>query len=194
MIIKEMGKEFYYEGNRYYVGQVVCANNESVYEGLVGKITEIRDGEDKDTENETPDVYVAFNMPDSCDVKKYEERFSKLYGEEKTIDEICLDLVIMAPSMLTASEDNTETSYVIVEEWYVNDESGREVYGSFDLEDAKAHLKELKEKEQNTGCVFDWKEAGEKIVEDESEDCYEAYIDGWYSSAHYSLTLHKCKN
>lgn len=92
-----------------------------------------------------------------------------------------------------ARRDDTKGEYVVIEEWFVNDESGHEVYGAFGLEEAKAHLKELKEKEQNSGCVFDWNEAGEKVIEDESEDYYEAYIDGWYCSAHYSLTVHTCK-
>ena len=204
MVINKKGEEFNYESNKFYIGQIVYANNESAYEGLIGTIKEIRDGKDKNTDNETPDIYVRFEEPCGHFVKKYEDRFSELYGEKKTIDEICLDEVIMAPSMLVTAEDlecisektrqvTDEKTYVVVEEWFVNDESGLETYGSFSLEDAKGCLARLKEKERTEGCVYDWQESGESVTEDDSEGCYAAYIEGYYCSAHYSLTVKEIK-
>ena len=71
------------------------------YEGLVGLVVDIRDGEDKETENETPDIYVDFDIPESAEeVAALERRFSALYGEPKKVEELPLDLVIMAPDML----------------------------------------------------------------------------------------------
>ena len=88
---------------------------ESEYGGLYGTITEIRDGEDKETENETPDLYCSFEVPVMpCEVKKLEEIFSDLYDEPKTIDDIILDLVswirlwwsrLMTEGMPPAPED-----------------------------------------------------------------------------------------
>ena len=63
MIINNPGAEFKYEGVKYIIGEPIIGTSESEYEGLFGSITEIRDGEDKDTENETPDFYCTFEPP-----------------------------------------------------------------------------------------------------------------------------------
>ena len=200
MIRNKVGEELKYGGKRYYIGQVVYANNISDYAGLIGSIKEIRTGKDKDTENVTPDIYVSFDKPVGEDIKVYEDRFSKLYGERKTIDEICLDLIIMAPEMLTTVTEifaqlvkrANEKLYVVIEEWTVDYESGLEIYGAFNYHDAKRRLKELKENERRGGCVSDWKDC-EKLQEDISKDNYTAYIDGEYSSNHYSLFIKEIK-
>lgn len=99
-IIKQRG-EFLYEEKIYRIGDRVIATDESEYEGLYGVITQICDGDDKDTDNDTPDIYCSFEKPeDKKKVVEIEQRFSKAYGEEKKIDELALDMVIMAPSMI----------------------------------------------------------------------------------------------
>lgn len=96
MIINRIGAEFEYEGTTYVIGAPIVGTPESEYEGLYGTITEIRVGEDKETENETPDLYCSFEVPVlPCEVKKLEEVFSELYSQKKTIDDIILDFVIM---------------------------------------------------------------------------------------------------
>ena len=86
MIIKNPGAEFEYEGVKYVIGEPIIGTNESEYEGLLGSITEIRDGEDKDTENETPDLYCEFEPPViPSEIKKLEEIFSDLYDEPKEL-------------------------------------------------------------------------------------------------------------
>ena len=55
MIQQEIGSVFIYEGTRYVIGEPIVGTKGSEYEGLIGTIFEIRDGEDKETENETPD-------------------------------------------------------------------------------------------------------------------------------------------
>lgn len=98
MILNENGKSFEYDGITYTIGDAVIGTNVSEYEGLVGVITEIRDGNDKETENETPDIYCSFEAPLLPeDVKALEETFSDLYDEPKTMEDICLDMVIVAP-------------------------------------------------------------------------------------------------
>lgn len=55
----------------------------------------------KETENNTIDVYCRFDIPQETEtVKLLEEHFSGLYGHPKTIDDLALDMVIMAPDML----------------------------------------------------------------------------------------------
>lgn len=103
-IIKQRG-EFLYEEKIYRIGDRVIATDESEYEGLYGVITQICDGDDKDTDNDTPDIYCSFEKPENKDkVAEIEQRFSKAYGEEKKIDDLALDLVIMAPSMIRVLE------------------------------------------------------------------------------------------
>ena len=58
MIINRNGAEFEYKGVSFVIGQPVVGTSQSEYEGLYGLITEIRDGEDKETENDTPDIYL----------------------------------------------------------------------------------------------------------------------------------------
>jgi hypothetical protein len=63
MIINRPGAEFEYEGVKYIIGAPIIGTHESEYEGLFGRITEIRDDEDKETENETPDSYRFSQTP-----------------------------------------------------------------------------------------------------------------------------------
>ena len=83
--------------------RVVAINSD--YAGLKGYITEIRTGSDKETENTSHDVYCCFDIPDDKEkVKMLEKHFSDLYGEPKTIDDLGIDLVILAPDMLRKAE------------------------------------------------------------------------------------------
>ena len=60
MIINQIDAQFQYEGVTYTIGGKVRANDASDYAGLYGTITEIRDGDDRETENSTPDIYCSF--------------------------------------------------------------------------------------------------------------------------------------
>ena len=101
MIINRPGAEFIYDGASYKIGDRIIGTSESEYEGLYGSIFEIRDGEDKETENETPDIYCSFEEPVlPHQIKKLEEIFSELYQEPKKLEDITLDYVIMAPEMV----------------------------------------------------------------------------------------------
>lgn len=111
MVIKQTGSVYQYEGMTYTIGQRIFANGQSDWDGLFGVITEIRTDEDKETENETPDIYCSFDVPVlPADVKELEERFSNLYQEPKTIEDISLDEVIMAPEMIEAVSELAEKS------------------------------------------------------------------------------------
>ena len=101
MILRENGTRFCADGKVFTIGDRISANGESEYEGLFGTITEIRSGADRETENDVPDIYCDFEVPASEEMlRKLEARFSGLYGETKTIDDISLDCVIMSPDML----------------------------------------------------------------------------------------------
>lgn len=101
MILNKQGESFAVEGRTFLIGGMVWANDESDYRGLFGRITEIRDGMDKDTENEGADIYCDFLIPKhDYMIGEIETRFSKLYQIPKRIDELPLGGVIMAPEML----------------------------------------------------------------------------------------------
>lgn len=101
MLITNSGDTIDINGKIFEVGGRVLSNKNSDYGGLYGAILEIRTGSDKETDNEGIDIYTCFDTPKSDDaIKLLEERFSHLYGEAKTIDDIALDLVIMTPDEL----------------------------------------------------------------------------------------------
>lgn len=102
MILKNNGEKFTYDGVTYIIGgDIVCMEASDEFEGLTGIVFEIRDGEDKKTDNIMPDIYCTLNEPTTPElIKEIEERFSESYCQPKTIDEICFDNVIMAPYMI----------------------------------------------------------------------------------------------
>ena len=57
MIYKKPGEKFSHENITYTVGSRVLANEASEYSGLFGRILEIRTDDDRETENDTPDIY-----------------------------------------------------------------------------------------------------------------------------------------
>lgn len=65
MILRENGTRFCADGKVFTIGGRISANGESEYEGLFGTITEIRSGADRETENDTPDIYCDFETPAS---------------------------------------------------------------------------------------------------------------------------------
>ena len=82
MILNRTGAEFEYEGVTYTIGGAIVGTTESEYAGLYGRINAIHDGEDKETENETPDIYCEFDPPVMPhEVKVLEDTFSDLYHQ-----------------------------------------------------------------------------------------------------------------
>lgn len=101
MICSKLGNKFVYNRRTYTVGDSIICNSESEYDGLIGKIIEIRDGADKDTDNEDPDIYCCLEQPRSiAKIKELEDKFSNLYGTIMTIDDIALDVVILWPDAI----------------------------------------------------------------------------------------------
>ena len=122
MIKNRAGDVFEYGSQKYVIGDLVIGTDQSEYSGLFGYIKEIRDGEDKDTDNETPDIYCNFELPVlETERADLEERFSRLYNNYKTCDDIFWGDVIMAPEMIRPLYDNKSTwncryLYLIIEE------------------------------------------------------------------------------
>ena len=93
MIYHQPGEEFWHEGVCYKVGGRIVANEASDYAGLFGNILEIRTEDDRETDNDTPDIYCAFEAPVlSADRLALEQTFSQLYREQKHIEDLGLDM------------------------------------------------------------------------------------------------------
>ncbi len=191
MILDKRDQEFFYEGKRYYIGQQIVGTKASEYEGLFGTITEIRDGEDKDTENETPDIYCDFEDPQMpYDIKGLEERFSELYGEPKTIDDIILDLVIMAPEMIEPVEDPSRTQkiYIVVEDTVHDGEHSLNLSIASSMEAAKKEMRLMFRNQMADGFIRDKLDGEDYIVKSE-ETGYIAYPYEGYETEHYVLYI-----
>ena len=98
MIKKQPGEIFEYENFRYSIGDWMRCSEASDYAGLSGIILEIRDGEDRETDNPTPDIYCRLQIPqDTRIIQKLEQKFSKLYGKSVKITDIPLERIILSP-------------------------------------------------------------------------------------------------
>ena len=196
MLLNKIGEVFYFEGKKYVVGEKVVANECSEYEGLIGIITEIRDGIDKETDNDAPDIYCEFEEPVlNSDIWNFEQKMSALYGERKTLDDIALDLVIMAPEMITTIAEMEEKQplaeiYLLSEDWAANDAYGQTTEAFTSLAMAQLRMKQLLSEEKATGCIPVWEDEAD-FVEDESDMSYSAYREGFWCESHYELTIQK---
>ncbi len=193
-MIYKQGQTLEYKGRIYTVGDMVIANADSVYEGLMGRITEIRTGGDKDTENLGPDIYCDFEKPQfPFAIKRFEERFHVTVDEAFDWDMIALDGVIMAPEMLVSLDvqEDAPTSikiYVLLEDWIGTGTEGNKTYAFLTLEEAKKEMQIHAYLEKEDGIVKKWLE-DERFIEDIGEMSYSAYIDGWYCDNHYELAI-----
>lgn len=194
MILNRTGAEFEYEGVTYTIGGAVVGTAESEYEGLYGRITAIYDGEDKETENETPDIYCEFDPPVMPhEVKALEKTFSDLYDQPKTLDDIVLDMVIMAPEMIRPLDDLHTVSkkipiYIVMEDWAVDGEHGNSCELFTDYDDARRIMLDKLREELDNGAIPQWSASG-TYVEDSSKDSYKGYIEGDYLDNHYEISL-----
>jgi len=101
MLYEKKGDRFTADGKTFTVGGEVFANGNSEYMGLFGTVTEICTDEDRETDNDTPDIYCSFDPPEEEErAYAYERHFSELYRCPKKLEEIGLDCVIMSPEML----------------------------------------------------------------------------------------------
>lgn len=191
MLINKPGAKFLYNGITYRVGDVIIGSDQSEYAGLIGSIFEIRDGSDKETENDTPDIYCSFDPPVlPTDIEKVEAVFSDLYGTQKILDDIFFDMVIMAPEMITVPGQSKKSIklYILSEDWAANGGTGHSSSIYSDPLEARARLNEALGNEIDSGCLSDWINTPEYRTET-SENSYEGWLDGFYCESHYAISL-----
>lgn len=193
MFINRVGAQFQCEGITYTIGGKVCANDASDYEGLYGTITEIRDGDDRETENDTPDIYCSFMPPVLADdIKAIESRFSQLYRREMHLEDIGLDTVIMAPDMLKVLEPIPSwqklTIYIIREDWAFGGDYGEDFSLTTTPGMAKYILTELVTAQLESGYASEWPDRPDWGVECTPRS-YEFGLHDSYYENHYKVCI-----
>ena len=187
MIYNKNGDMFFYEDKMFIIGEEVFAS-ESDYAGLLGRIKEIRTGEDRDTENEGPEIYCNFRPPI---LKQDAELVSKMrFGNE----DLSLEQVIMAPKMLmpTRYVGNglpTIKVYAVVEDCMIDGEDHDETRLFSDKKHAEIVLRQSIQKERENGCIAGW-QSSKLFVEEQYNDLYfTAYFKNEYCFNHYTVYL-----
>lgn len=179
MIINQIDAQFQYEGVTYTIGGKVRANDASDYAGLYGTITEIRDGDDRETENSIPDIYCSFMAPILTDHIK------------RPVD-LMLDTVIMAPEALKVLEPAPITQkltiYIVREDWAFGGDCSEDFYLATDPDIANYILTELVHEQLAGGYVSEWTDRPDWEVEC-TPKCYECGLHDSYFENHYNVYI-----
>lgn len=194
MIHTRTGSGITVDGIFYFVGMYVHANNTSDYAGLYGVVTEIHTDDDRETENDTPDLYCQFDAPVlPCEVRRLEARFTSLYGQPIKLNDIALDMVIMAPDMLKPSINPVAANpathvWAVVEDWAIDDEAGHNEALFACREDAHAVFHSQLSTEASEGCIPRWEDRAD-FQRMTCESSYECWLDGDYLGNHYKISI-----
>ena len=116
--------------------------------------------------------------------------FSDLYGTQKILDDICFDMVIMAPEMIIVPGQSKKSIklYILSEDWAAHGDTGHSSSIYSDPLEARARLNEALGNEIDSGCLSDWINTPEYRTET-SENSYEGWLDGFYCESHYAISL-----
>lgn len=185
MKYNKSGEMFFYEDKMFIVGEEVYAT-ECDYAGLLGRITEIRTGDDKDTENEGPDIYCRFYSPI---LKQDAALLSKM---RLGCEDLSLDLVIMAPEMLIPTREvgaglPKMKVYAVIEDCIVDGEEHPTKRLFADPKHAEIVMRQLIHRERESGCISEWKTKHFFVEEQYSEQYYTAYYKNEYCFNHYTI-------
>lgn len=184
MIYNQYGQLFFYEDKLFMVGEEVYSIENGWY-GLLGVINEIRTGDDRDTENEGPDIYCSFRKPALMRDKP------RILGMGEDVN---LDLVIMAPEMLipTRLVDTTlpkKTVYALIESSVLDGTKHRDIKLYADLKHAEICLRKAIEKEREDGCIRDWLTTKLYVEESSEENSFRAYLKNEYCFNHFNIYI-----
>lgn len=192
MILNKVGEALNFNGEVYRVGDKVMAKPGNHYAGSMGVISEIRTENDKETENEYPDIYCRFNVSVSPEKMPYIRKgFEDIYGFD-TIEDIASGPIIMAPNMLSVLSNKRKiiTIYSVEEDWATDEESNHSVKLFSDYDEAKAELSALILREATEGIISKIYDCF-GYVEEFNNDCFSGYIDGEYLVNHYDVSITK---
>lgn len=194
MVLNQHGAVFVYDGVKYIVGEPIICTEKNEYKGLTGHINEIRDGEDKETENPGPELYCSLMPPaHPCDIEELEATFSKLYGQPKTISDIALDRVVMDPSMVMPTREIEEHQvrllcYIVSEEWVVDSDFGYNTWYFTDYVESRRIFAEKLAYEMACGSAPDWRQT-EAYRTECGPDFFECWLDGEHDDNYYKISI-----
>lgn len=194
MLIESHGAEYFYDGQTYHIGDEIFVK-QGDYEGLYGTITSIRDSDDKETENFYPDFYCELKPPSHpADIRAFQNKMSDLYGVRKTLDDIALDSVILAPTDIECFDCRRpiQKIYTIVQNYYIDGESEEVRVPNTNLLFARIMfnktLEAVKKGENGDRGLDTWKD-DENYEELVTDDSFECWADTHTSSNYYSLRI-----
>jgi hypothetical protein len=193
MIYNRIGAVCLFDGAEYRVGDMVVATAESPWEGLYGTITEICDGDDRQTENGTIDLYCEFLPPiHPEEILKLEKQFSSWFGHKKKLKDIDFDSVIMSPEMIRIigrkNEARKVTVYLVREEWALDYNGGMENHLFMDPDEARMAMLRMIHEDMTDGCINSWEGRGD-LDSEIKQDSYEYWLHDSYHENHYLITL-----
>ena len=193
MIINRAGAQFTHEGVTYTIGDKIFSNDTSDFRGLFGYIKEIRTGDDRETDNDTPDIHCYFYPPFEPEaIAELESRFSTLYRSPKRLEDIALDEVIMAPDMIqvitSAKSTHMITAFRVEESWVIKGEPGMEVTPALDEMQAKQRMAELIHSESTEGCILEWRDDPQFEAEI-TPTFYECWLRDEYCENRYKVKI-----
>ena len=193
MIINRIGAQFTYEGVTYTIGDKIFSNDTSDFRGLFGYIKEIRTGDDRETDNDTPDFHCYFYPPvDPKGIAELESRFSRLYRYPKKLEDIALDEVIMSPEMIQvispAYTNRVITAFRVEESWVIKGEPGVQTTLALDEMQAKLRLAELVHTESTEGCILEWS-ADPRFETEITSLYYECWLRDEYCENRYKVSI-----
>ena len=188
MVLNRVGQVFEYEDKTYIVGEEIYSNDLSEYKHLFGRITEIRTDEDRETENDTPDIYCTFEQP------ALTSEYEKLRAAMSGIEDIAFDLVIMSPEMiiplrLLLPEEKYLKIFALIEDCTVDYQDSDTLELFTDIEKAKLKMRKNISTERESGCIERWLRKSDFEEEETSETEYSALIGGTYCQDHYSTSI-----
>ena len=193
MIINKSGSHYPYMGTTYILGTHVTANEQTPYNGLLGKLLEIRDGPDKESEKQGPEFICKFLPPvNHNEIEQIENRFSALCQGNMALQDIDFDPVIMAAEeieVITATVSNRKlTVYVLTEDWAIDGDYGIDQEPFLDYREAKITFLQKVHEELSNGQLKRWEDRDDLVVETD-QDRYCSFLDGDYCVNHYMVTI-----
>lgn len=193
MVLNKKGDVFRYAGKEYSIGERVVVTSRCAYEGMIGTILQICDGEDKVTDNETPDIYCSFDEPIlKVHKEKAIERLSELWDNTIELEDANVAQAVMAPDMIMPIDSFCESNrsvvvYALIEESCANCNTDVSVQLFADKDAALKQL-EINLKKEFEGGMLDT-DLSEGYVFEESEDSFECYLDGFAAEWRYYIHI-----
>ena len=194
IILSKIGEMIEYAGKKYAVGEKVIANKNSVYEGLIGTIYEIHTDTEKESCNETPDIYCRFREPVmKVNKEKVRKRLSEAYKKDIRLADVGLDCVIMSPEMLVCMSDLDDGAYkkkvyLLIEDAAVDSDTfyTTDVFADMDMAQQQFEIK--LSKEMDKGMLKDITVSDEYVLE-VGDNSFEYFRSGRFCEWHYSLKI-----